>query len=79
MRQKGHYFEKNCTYMVSLCLHEQVGDTIVDGWPQFECNFNVFVDTILPYGNQCIDMTASPELSTALPARGCHALKHVIG
>ena len=47
--------------LVSLCLHEQVGDTIVDGWPRFECNFNVFADMILPYGSHCNDMTASPE------------------
>ena len=52
--------KKNCIHLVSLCLHEQVGNTIVDGWPQFECNFNVFADTILPYGSHCIDMTASP-------------------
>ena len=59
----GHYFKKNCAYLVSLykCLHEQVGDTIVvDGWPQFECNFNVFADMISPYGSLCINMTASP-------------------
>ena len=49
------------TYLVSLCFHEQVGDTIVDGWSQFECNFNVFADMILPYGSHCIDMTASSE------------------
>ena len=42
LRKRGHYFKKYCTYLVSSCLHEQVGDTIVDGWPQFECNFNVF-------------------------------------
>ena len=59
-RKQGHYF-KNCTYLVYLCLHEQVGDTIVDGWPQFECNFNVFADIILPYGRHGIDMTAIPE------------------
>ena len=52
---------KNFTYLVSLCLFEQVGDTIVDGWPQFECNFNVFADMILPYGSHCIDITPSPE------------------
>ena len=56
----GHYFKKNCTHLLSLCLHEQVGDTIVVGWPQFECNFNVFADMISPYGSHCIDMTASP-------------------
>ena len=61
LRKRGHYFKKNCTYLVSLCLHEQVGDTIVDGWSQFECNFNVFADTMLPYDSHCIDMTASPE------------------
>ena len=61
LRNRGHYFKKNCTYLVSLCLHELVGDTIVDGWPQFECNFDVFADMILPYGSHCIDMTASPE------------------
>ena len=31
--------QKNCTYLVSLCLHEQDGDTIVDEWSQFECKF----------------------------------------
>ena len=40
---------------------QKVGDTIVDGWSQFECNFNVFADMILPYGSHCIDMTASQE------------------
>ena len=33
----------------------------MDGWPQFECNFNIFADMILPYGSHCIDMTPSPE------------------
>ena len=37
------------------------GDTIVDGWPQFECNFNVFVDMILSHVSHYIDITASPE------------------
>ena len=55
----GHYFKKNCAYLISLCLHEQVGDMIVDAWPQFECNFNVFADMILPYGSHCIDMTTN--------------------
>ena len=61
LRKGGHYFKKNCTFLVSLCLHQQVGGTIVDGWPQFECNSNAFADMILPYGSHCIDMTASPE------------------
>ena len=61
LRTRGHYFKKNCTYLVYLCLREQVGDMIVNGWPQFECNLNVFVDMILPYGSHCINMTASPE------------------
>ena len=60
LRKRGRYFKKNCTYLVSLCLHEQVGDTILAGWPQFECNCNVFADMILPYGSHCIQMTASP-------------------
>ena len=51
--------QKNHIYLISLCLHEQFGDTIVDGWPQLECNFNVFADMILPYGSHCIDMTTS--------------------
>ena len=55
-----YYFKKNRTYLVSLYLHEQ-GDTIVVGWPQFECNSNVFADMILPCASQCIDMTVSPE------------------
>ena len=57
LRKTGHYFKKNCTYQLYLCL----GDTIVDGWPQFECSFDIFADMILPYGSHCIDMTASPE------------------
>ena len=61
LRKRGRYFKKNCTYLVSSCLHEQIGDTIMDGWPQFEGNFNVFADMILPYGSYCIDMTPSPE------------------
>ena len=61
LRKRGHYFKKNCTYLVSLCLREQVGGTIVNGWPLFDCNFNVFADMILPYGSHCIDMTSSPE------------------
>ena len=61
LRKKVHYFKKNCTYLVSLCLREQDGDTIVDGWPQFVCNFNSFADMILPCGSHSIDMTASPE------------------
>ena len=60
LRKRGHYFKKNCTYLESLCLHEQVGDRIVDEWPKFECNFNVFADLILPYSSHCIDMTATP-------------------
>ena len=52
---------KNFTYLVSLCLRKQVSDTAIDGWPQFECNFNVFADIISPYGSHCIDMTPSPE------------------
>ena len=77
IRNKGHYLKTNLTCLVSLCFHEQVGDTIVDGWPQLECNFNVFADMILPHGSHCIDMTASP--TTALLAHGCHALQPVIG
>ena len=49
------------TYLVSLCLHKQVSDTIVNGWPLFECNFNVFADVILPYSSHCIDMTPNHE------------------
>ena len=41
LRKKGHYFKNNCTYLVSLCFDQQVGDTIVDRWPQFECDSNV--------------------------------------
>ena len=59
LRKRGLYFKKNYTYLASLCLHEQVGDTIVDGSPQFECDFNVFAAMILPYGSHCIDMTSS--------------------
>ena len=61
LRKTGHYFKKNCAYLVSLCLHEQVGDMIVDGWPQFECNFNVFANIILPHSSHCIHITASPK------------------
>ena len=61
LKERGHYVKKNYTYLVSLCLHEQVGDTIVDGWPPFECDSNVFADMILPYSSHCIDMTSSPE------------------
>ena len=60
LRKRGHYFKKNCAYLVSLCLREQVGGTI-NGWPLFDCNFNVFADMILPYGSHYIDMTPSPE------------------
>ena len=59
-KKRGHYVRKNCTYLVSLCLHEQVGNTIVDGWTQFECIFNFFADMILPYDSHRIDMTVSP-------------------
>ena len=62
LRKRRHYFKNNYTYLVSLCPHEQVGDTIVDGWPQFECDFNVFAHLIFPYGSHCIDMTASPRI-----------------
>ena len=55
------YFKKNCTYLVYLCLREQVGDTTVSGCPQFECNLNVFTDMILQYSSHCIDMAASRE------------------
>ena len=61
LKKSGHYFKKNFTYLVSLCLHKQVGDTTVNGWPLFEYNFNVFADMILPNGRHCIDMTPSPE------------------
>ena len=62
IRKRGHYFKTtNCTYLVYLCLRKQVGDTIVNGWPVFECNTKVFADRILPYGSHCIDMTSSPE------------------
>ena len=44
----------------------------MDEWPQFECNFNVFADNILP-------CSQSHNLSTALPARGYQALQRVIG
>ena len=52
LRKTGHFQEELCLSGktgIFVCLHEQVGDTIVDGWPQFECNFNVFADMILPY------------------------------
>ena len=58
-KKNGALFQEEA-YLVNLCLYEQVGDTIVDGWPQFECNFNVFTDMILPYGSHCIDIIASP-------------------
>ena len=67
LRKTGHYFKKNCAYLVSLCLHEQVGDTIVDGWSQFECNFNGFADMILPYGSHD---SQSQNLSTAINVTG---------
>ena len=47
-------------YTPFLSLNKIVGYTIVGGWSQFECNFNVFADMILPFGSHCIDMTASP-------------------
>ena len=50
----GQYFKKKCTYLLSYRLHEQVGDTIVDGWHRFEYNFNVFADMILLYGSHSI-------------------------
>ena len=37
-KKRGHYFKKNGTCPVYLCLSEQVGDTIVDGFPISECN-----------------------------------------
>ena len=40
LEKTGHYFKKNCAYLVSLCLHKQAGETIFNGWPQFVCNFN---------------------------------------
>ena len=55
-KKGGHYFKKNFTHLVYFCLHEHVGDMIVD-----ECNFNVFADMILPYSSYCINMTANPE------------------
>ena len=49
-----------------------MGDTIVDGWPQFECNCNVFASMIAS--------TCQPvqNLSTALSARDWHVLYRVI-
>ena len=58
--KRNDYFKKNYTYLGSLCLHEQNGDTSVIGWPQFGCHFNVFADLILPHDSHCIDITASP-------------------
>ena len=65
-KKKGALFQEefylpSTVARISLCLREQVGDRIVDGWPQFEGNFNVFADIILPFGSHCIDMTPSPE------------------
>ena len=39
-KKKGALFQEEL-YLPGI--HEQVGDTIVDGWPQFECNFNVLL------------------------------------
>ena len=75
LRKMGHYFKKNCAYLVSLCLHEQVGKMIVVGWPQFVCKFNVLL--IWFCHTTAIASTWQPV--PALPARGCHVLQHVIG
>ena len=60
-KKKGALFREESYLPGILCLREQVGDTFVNGWPLFECNFNVFAYMILPYGSHCIDMTPSPE------------------
>ena len=71
-----HYFKKNFTQQVSLDLHWQVVDTIVNGWHPFGRNFYVFADVISRYGRHCINMTGGRQLA---PARGCHAFQRVIG
>ena len=80
LRKRGHYSKKNCSYLVSLCLHKQGGDTIVDGWPQFECSFHVFFP-IWFWHTAAIASTWQPvkNLSMALSACGCNALQCVIG
>ena len=76
-KKKGAlFFKKNCTYLVSLCLHEEVGD--MDG-----LNLNVIL-MFLPIWF-CHTAAIAPiwqpaqNLSTALPAHDCHVVQRVIG
>ena len=44
LRKKRHYLKNDFTYLVSLDLHHQIGDTILNGWSSFMCIFKVFAD-----------------------------------
>ena len=78
-----HYFKKNFTHQVSLDLHWQVVDTIVSWWLPFGRHFYVFADITSRYGGDTAAIVSTWQeavsLSTASPARGCHALQPVIG
>ena len=78
-RKKGHCFKKNCTYLVSWCHHEQVGDTIVEDG--LDMNVTLMFLPIWFCPTAAIASTSQPvqNLSAALPARGCHVLQRVIG
>ena len=79
LRKKEHYSKKNCTYLVSLCFDQQVGDTIVDRWPQLECDSNVLPILFAIRQPLYRHDSQSQNLSTALPAQGLDALQRVIG
>ena len=76
LKEMVHYFKNNVT---RLDLHGQVVATIENWWPPFGRNFYVFADLTSQYGHHCINMTGGRHLSTASPARGCHALQCMIG
>ena len=62
LKEMVHYFKKNFTHQVSLDLHWQVVDTIVNWWPPLGCNFYVFAVIISRYGRHCITMTGDRQL-----------------
>ena len=45
-RKKGALFQRELYLPRVSWLREQVGDTIADGWSQFECNIKFFADMI---------------------------------
>ena len=57
-KKSGHYSRRIVPTCYIYAFMTKLA--IVDGWFQFECNSNVFVDMTVPYGSHCIDMTASP-------------------